>query len=278
MVEQRENVAYWHMAHSYVRGNWRNDALSSPMILAKCCHDLDQIVWNREGDPVRRLQSFGSLLYFRTENAPTGAPLRCTDGCPMADDCPFYAPRIYLGENLGWPTETISVDLSYEGRLHALQTGPYGRCVYQSDNTVVDHQVVSMEHASGAVTTLIMQGHSDEEERTLRYDGTRATLRGRTRVRGESEITVTDHLTGAVEVIPIREEGGHGGGDARLLRTFAESVRAGARDALTSGRVSLESHLLAFAAERSRLNGSVVDMDAYRAEIESTVGGTRQHV
>lgn len=105
----------------------------------------------------------------------------------------------------------------------------------------------------------------------MRYDGTRATLRGRTRVRGESEITVTDHLTGKTELIPIpHAEGGHGGGDARILQTFADAVRAGSKEALTSARISLESHLLAFAAERSRLSGTIVDMPAYRAEIEST--------
>ena len=40
-ISQRENLSWWHMVHSYVRGNWRNKAQSSPMILAKCCHDLD---------------------------------------------------------------------------------------------------------------------------------------------------------------------------------------------------------------------------------------------
>ncbi|HLJ67689.1 MAG TPA: Gfo/Idh/MocA family oxidoreductase, partial [Chloroflexota bacterium] len=93
-IEHRENVAYWHMAHSYVRGNWRNAAISSPMILAKCCHDLDLIVWMTADNPVRRLHSFGSLSHFRPEQAPPGATERCTDGCPAAESCPFYAPRV----------------------------------------------------------------------------------------------------------------------------------------------------------------------------------------
>jgi predicted dehydrogenase len=268
-VEHRENVAFWHMAHSYVRGNWRNQESTSPMILAKCCHDLDQIVWNLPDTPVTHLHSFGSLSHFRPEHAPEGAPARCTDGCPAAETCPFYAPRIYLTDNTGWPTQTISVDLSYESRLHALQTGPYGRCVYHCDNTVVDHQVVTMEHAGGTVSTLTMQGHSDVEERTMRYDGTRATLRARHRHTGGSEITLHDHLTGSVERLKVDEpRGGHGGGDALLLRAFADAVRAGATDSMTSARTSLESHLLAFAAERSRADGAPVDMARFRAETE----------
>lgn len=94
-ISHRENVSYWHMAHSYVRGNWANLSRSAPMILAKCCHDFDILLWWLERR-CERLSSTGSLLHFRPENAPTGAPLRCTDGCPAADVCPYYAPRIYL--------------------------------------------------------------------------------------------------------------------------------------------------------------------------------------
>lgn len=271
-VEQRENVAFWHMAHSYVRGNWSNVERAAPMILAKCCHDLDILVWNMAGDPVQRLHSFGSLTHFRPENAPPGAPARCLDGCPAADACPYYAPRIYLGENTGWPVNTITADLSYEGRLRALESGPYGRCVYHCDNDAVDHQVVSMEHASGAVVTLIMHGHSDEEVRTMRYDGTRATLKGRFGVT--SEITIHDHLTGEVERIEVGPgRGGHGGGDEGLMHAFVEAVREGAPP-LTGARMSLESHLLAFAAERSRAQGAVISMEDFHQIVEREAAGS----
>jgi predicted dehydrogenase len=270
-VEHRENVAYWHMAHSFVRGNWSNAGRSSPMILSKCCHDLDILVWMMAGNPVVRLHSFGSLLHFRPAHVPPGAPARCTDGCPAANDCAFYAPRLYLTDDIGWPTAALSVDLSYDARLRALQTGPYGRCVYQVDNDVVDHQVVNMEHRDGAVATLVMHGHSHEEGRTMRYDGTRATLRARFTHHGGPEITLYDHRSGAVEDIPVpaADASGHGGGDSRLLQAFADAVRHTHREGLTSARASLESHLLGFAAERSRTTGAVIDVAAYRAEIEA---------
>jgi hypothetical protein len=208
-------------------------------------------------------------MEFRPQNAPPGAPDRCLDGCPAAETCGYYAPRIYLGDTTGWPVNTITADLSYEGRHRALETGPYGRCVYHSDNDAVDHQVVSMEHADGAIVTLIMHGHSDEEVRTMRYDGTRATLKGRFGVT--SEITIHDHRTGTVETIEVGPgRGGHGGGDEGLMRAFVEAVR-GRSGALTDARMSLESHLLAFAAERSRASGSVVEMDRYRTDVERGV-------
>ncbi len=269
-IEHRENVAFSHMAHSYVRGNWNNSERASPMILSKCSHDFDLLTWMMHGNPVRRLHSFGSLMHFRSECAPAGTPERCTDGCPAAESCLFYAPRQYLTEDVGWPTETISVDLSHASRLRALQTGPYGRCVYRAENDVVDHQVVTMEHNDGATVTLIMQGHSDREERTMRIDGTRATLRARFQVSGVSEMTVHDHLTDAEERIAVDagQHSGHGGGDAGLIRAFVEAVRSGGDTSPISARMSLESHLLAFAAERSRVTGEMIDMPTFRAEVE----------
>ena len=272
-VEHRENVAYWHMAHSFVRGNWRDSQIESPMILAKCCHDMDILFWNL--GPVRRLNSFGSLIHYRPENVPPGAPERCTDGCPAADECCFYAPRWYLTDNTGWPVSVISEDLSLEARRRALETGPYGRCVYRCDNDVVDHQTVNIEFESGATGVLFMHGHSHEEGRTMRYDGTRATLRGKFGYGIGDSIEIHDHLTGRVEQIDPRLKAGqhtlaagHGGGDAGVMAAFVKALRdPGA--AMTTARESLESHLMAFAAEEARVNGSIVYIDDFRHRAET---------
>jgi predicted dehydrogenase len=312
-VEHRENVSYWHMAHSYVRGNWGNSLLSSPMILAKCCHDLDLLYWNL-GRCVQ-LSSVGSLRHYRPQNAPPDAPERCTDGCPQAVTCAWYAPRLYLDlvplahivrrspnvrERLGaalllnypglaqrirrffpaldaamdyrgWPVSVISEDTGREARRKALETGPYGRCVYRCDNDVVDHQIVTMEFGGGVSAVLAMHGHAHEESRTLRVDGTRATLRGRYHPYQE-EIEIHDHLTGKVETIrpavARSGAGGHGGGDAGLMAAFVRAVRRQAQ-ALTTARESLESHLMAFAAEEARLSRQMVQMDAFRREAEA---------
>jgi Predicted dehydrogenases and related proteins len=270
-VEHRENVVYWHMAHSFVRGNWRNVETSAPMILAKCCHDFDILYWNLH-ERVTRLASFGSLIHFRPQNAPAGATERCTDGCPAAEQCPFDARRIYLNmNNTGWPVTAITNDLSYEGRLKALQEGPYGRCVYHSDNNVVDHQIVNMEFPSGTSVALVMHGHSHEEARTMRYDGTRATLRGKFDYRA-GWIEIWDHVTNRrIDVdIPVAESG-HGGGDFGVVRAFLRAVRGEAQP-LTTAREALESHLMAFAAEEARLDGTVVDMADFRRRAELSTG------
>jgi predicted dehydrogenase len=284
-VEHRENVVYWHMAHSFVRGNWRNEGLSSPMILAKCCHDLDILTWNLPS-PVKRLSSIGNLKHYRAENVGPEIPLRCTDGCPIEPTCPYSAIGIYLelrpfadriedaepalyaldAPNV-WPFNVITPDVSRAGRLHAIETGPYGRCVYRCDNDVVDHQMVTMELESGTSVVLVMHGHSHEEGRTMRYDGTRATLRAR--FGHQSEITIHDHLTNTVETIPVAQKvAGHGGGDHNLMADFLSALR-GEIPPLTSARASLESHLLAFAAEEARHQGTLVDMAEFRARAEA---------
>lgn len=266
-VEHRENAVYWHMAHSFVRGHWRNEAESSPMILAKCSHDLDLLVWNM-GGPAKKLQSFGSLIHFRPENAPAGATKRCTDGCPAADQCPFDARPIYLNmATESWPVRAIPGDLSLESRQKALETGPYGRCVYYCDNDVVDHQTLNMEFEGGRSVVMVMHGHSHQEGRTMRYDGSRGTLRGQF-YGHEQRIEIHDHLTDRCETIEIPlSESGHGGGDFGTVKSFVQAMR-GEAEALTNARTSMESHLMAFAAEESRHNSSVIDMADFRQRAE----------
>lgn len=267
-VEHRENLAYWHMAHSYVRGNWRQEATSGPMILAKCCHDFDILYWILQKQVVW-LNSFGSLIHFRPENAPEGATQRCTDGCPVSEECKYYAPRLYVSDQDGWPWNAVTLNATEQARLEALKTGWYGRCVYFSDNDVVDHQTVNMELEDGTTVTLTMQGQGEEECRTMRYDGTKATLYGKFAASGHI-MEVHDHLSGKVEHIAIkdRDESGHGGGDFGIVRSFVNAVNGKPDDSITTARESLESHLLAFAAEEARLNRTVIHMPDFRKRVE----------
>jgi predicted dehydrogenase len=284
-VEHRENVAYWHMAHSFVRGNWRRRDESSPMILAKCCHDLDLLYWII-GERFTHLSSMGSLRHFRADQAlRDGIPRRCTDGCPIEAECPFSAPGIYLERRpwrsiaLGvdsvphydfsverdWPFSVLAHgDTSPKALRLALETGPYGRCVYHCDNDVVDHQVVLMRSESGISVTLTMHGHSHEEGRTMRYDGTRATLEGHFG-HSRNMIVVHDHLTGRTEVVyPLGTHVTHGGGDAGLMKSLVHSLRKGTTSPLSSADAALESHLLAFAAEEARIGICMIDLADYR--------------
>jgi predicted dehydrogenase len=276
-VDHRENLIFWHMAHSFVRGNWRNLETSAPMILAKCCHDLDILYWIL-GQPVTRLNSFGSLTHFRPENAPPGAPLRCTDGCPVADECKFFAPRLYISDADDFTQNAVTYEATIEARTRVLPLSPYGRCVYHCDNDVVDHQTMNMELADGTTVTMTMNGHSNEECRTMRYDGTRATMFAKFSKKG-NKISIHDHLSGTVEIIQLEDAdtSGHGGGDFGLIRSFLQAVKGEPDDSFTSARESLESHLLAFAAEESRLSKQVVEMQDFRVRAEQDASNVLSH-
>ena len=220
----------------------------------------------------RQLQSFGSLTWFKPENAPKARRSRCTDGCPAAESCKYYAPHVYMPGGVGsdYMRHIVSLDQRPEAIMNALETGPYGRCVYHCDNDVVDHQSLNMELGDGTTITMTMQGQGNYEGRSMRWDGTRATLYGKF-TEGGDKITIHDHLTGEVEDVPIiaRDESGHGGGDYGIVRSFLNAVKGVPDDSVTTARESLESHLMAFAAEELRLTHTVVDMAEYRARVEA---------
>lgn len=255
-INQIENVGYWHQAHSFVRGNWRTVRETSPMILQKSCHDMDIILWLM-GRDCRKVQSFGSLRHFTPENAPAGAPERCLDGCPHAQTCPYYAPSLYLDMNrTGWPVDVITTDLSEEGRKKALQEGPYGRCVYHCDNDVVDRQVVNLEFDNGAVATFTMTAFSADFSRQLKIFGTKGQIQAD---MGTGEVVLHRFGEQKQEVPIDTAVSGHGGGDYGIIRDYLRILREGG-ESKTSAAVSLQSHLICFAAERSRKEMIVVDI------------------
>jgi len=261
-AQHLEPVGYWHQAHSFVRGNWRREDEAAPMLLAKSCHDLD---WIRHvvGAPCRAVSSFGSLTHFRREAMPEGATERCLD-CPVEGDCPYSAKKIYLGFAergvTGWPLDVLTPEPTRENLLTALRDGPYGRCVYDCDNDVVDHQVVNMEFEGGATAAFTMTAFTQAAQRKTRLFGTRGELEGaaaRIRVHDFMSDSDTEHDIDATAGALV----GHGGGDHGLMDAFVGALETGDASRLLSGATeSLESHLMVFAAERARREGRVVTM------------------
>ncbi|HXX48642.1 MAG TPA: Gfo/Idh/MocA family oxidoreductase [Myxococcota bacterium] len=274
LIDMREHVSYWHMAHSYVRGKFRNRAIAAPFILAKSCHDLDLLAWFAESRATQ-VSSFGALAAYVPERAPEGAPERCSAACPAQASCPWDAERFYLRPDDSvarfWPFSDLSADPSLEARRRALAESPYGRCVFRCDNDVMDHQVVSVAFESGLVGTLGVHGSASEERRTIRVSGHLGELRG---VMQTGLIEVWHHGAPQIETIRISASPGHGRGDRGLIEHFCDLVARNAHDETrTSGRVALESHYLGFAAERARLESRVVDMATYRGEVAAAARG-----
>jgi predicted dehydrogenase len=262
-LQHLEPVGFWHQAHSFVRGNWRNEALSSPMLLAKSCHDLDWIRYIM-GKPCVQVSSFGSLRHFRAAERPAGAADRCLD-CAVEPECPYSAPRIYLSflrRGRGWPVDVITTDPSEAGVLAALRDGPYGRCVYACDNDVVDQQVVNMRFADDSSASFTMTAFTRARDRETRIFGTRGEIYGNGQL-----IEIYDFLTDSIERIDVNEGAdgsilsGHGGGDGAVMASFVAAVAGNDPSRILSGPAeSLETHLMVFAAEAARREGRVVDV------------------
>ena len=262
-INLQENIGYSHFAHSYVRGNWRNSALACPAILAKSCHDLDMLYW-LAGSKAQHIVSTGKLSWFNRENAPAGVPERCLDGCPKSDTCPWYAPDLYLTENTGWPASVISEDTSLEARIHALETGPYGRCVYHCDNDVVDHQHAMISFANGVTASFALCAFTAEKSREIRVAGTAGEIVGDLQ---EGWLELRTFLTGYRDKIRLNAPAaGHNGGDDALMNDIAALFGSpqGEIDSRSRLEESLEGHWMAFAAEKSRATGTIVAMDGFR--------------
>jgi predicted dehydrogenase len=257
-VQWTENVGYWHQAHSFVRGNWRNSGQSSPMILQKSCHDMDMLQW-LVGAECEAVSSFGSLSYFHEGNAPAGSTARCTDGCAVEKTCPFSAIKWYYNEKNDFVQRAASISNKLEDRWEAIRTGPYGRCVYRCDNDVVDHQVVNLRFAGDVTVSFTMTGFTEENARTFKIMGTEGQIRGH---EDRNEIEVKRFGGAMQRHYPEEVEGGHKGADTLLMSEFVAQLESGAASR-TSGIVSAKSHLIAFAAEASRRSGRTIEMKAY---------------
>jgi predicted dehydrogenase len=258
-VQHLEPVGWWHQAHSFVRGNWRNSVESGPMLLTKSCHDLDWLAYLLGGAPAS-VASFGGLAHFHPGKKPDGAADRCLD-CPVESACPYSAKRLYLNclddDDLAeWPLAAVTPSRDRESVLRALRDGPYGRCVYNCDNDVVDNQVVAMQYASGLTATFTMTAFTPMQRRQTRLFGSHGSVDGDGRF-----LRVTDFRNGEAEMIDTGDPGeaGHDGGDGGLVDALLTAVADNDPARLSSTMAaSLASHRVVWAAERARLTGTVV--------------------
>ncbi|MBR2568057.1 MAG: gfo/Idh/MocA family oxidoreductase, partial [Paenibacillus sp.] len=214
--------------------------------------------------PCVRVSSYGSLMHFHKGNAPEGATDYCLDGCPVEAGCAYSAPRFYFGEGKGWARH-FTEELTRENIIKGLKETDYGRCVYKSSNNVVDHQVINMEFQNGATAMFSMSGFTRHQERRIQIMGTKGELRGE-----NGRIVLMDFLTHEKTEIEIPPQTtGHGGGDSGIVRSFLREIaQYGTSASLTSAEVSVRSHLMAFAAEESRLNkGQSIELADYYAKL-----------
>ncbi len=263
-MQHFEPIEHIHMSHSYVRGNWHNSKKTTPIILAKSCHDLDIIKWML-GKESKKIQAFGNLKWFRKENAPAGSTERCADGCAVESTCPYSAQKIYYRKR-GW---TYVFDLPEEKEkqgdaiLNYLKTTNYGRCVYKMENDQCDHYVSNILFEDGVTASFSMEAFTPYGGRRTRVMGSMGFIEG-----DMNKFTIHDFRTGETKTYESKaldqenyKNQGHGGGDWRLAADWVQAVSRQDASLLSSTiDASIESHVMCFAAEKSRKEDKVVEI------------------
>ncbi len=259
-IQANEQVTYWHQAHSFVRGNWRNSDQTSPMLLQKCCHDMDILLW-MTGKHCVAVSSFGSLSHFTAKNAPEGAPDMCSEACPKFGECPYSIKECYYKPaekgNFGWPLDVVEPEPNIEKLKETLKTSQYGRCVYKCDNNVVDHQVVNILLEDDLTISFNMCAFTSGGGRNIHIMGTKGDVIAKME-DNSIQLTLFGQESKMVETVAETDAFGHGGGDYILVKDLVELMNGNRREGLSSIDDSIESHLLALAAEHSRANGGVL--------------------
>jgi predicted dehydrogenase len=255
-MQHLEPIEHVHMSHSYVRGNWHNSKATTPIILAKSCHDLDILRWiiNK---PAKSIQAFGDLKWFRAANAPAGSSDRCINSCAVENSCPFSALKIYYRNR----QRTYVFDLPEEKEkqgdyiLEQLRTTNYGRCVYKMENDQPDHYTTNILFETNITASFSMEAFTSYEGRRTRIMGSMGDIVG-----DMEKMTHTDFRTGAVTEWKQSSDM-HGGGDWRLAANWVQAVAKKDANLLTSTiDASIESHIMGFMAEQSRMEKKVMDI------------------
>jgi predicted dehydrogenase len=255
-MQHLEPIGHVHMSHSYVRGNWHNSKQTTPIILAKSCHDLDILKW-MINKPSQKIQAFGDLKWFRKENAPEGSTERCADGCKVEAECPYSAQRIYYRDRMRLHVFDMPEDKNQHAEHIAekLKTTNYGRCVYRMENDQPDHYICNIQFADSVTASFSMEAFTSYEGRRTRVMGSMGDIVG-----DMNSFVLTDFRTGK-KTEWKQESDGHGGGDWRLVADWIQAVDQQNPALLTSTiDASIESHVMGFAAEKSRKENKVIEI------------------
>jgi len=266
-MQHMEPIEWRHMMHSYVRGNWHDSAVTTPIILAKSCHDLDIMRWIMD-EPCDKIAGFGDLSFYTRENAPEGSGDRCLD-CPVEESCAYSAKKMYLRdkERIYAIMPVVPYDdpeTLNELILHSLKTTNYGRCAFKMENDQPEHLACAMEFRSGATATFNMDGFTSYHGRRTRLMGTKGDLVGDGDKFTYTDYATRESFTWDISITDVKgyEDSGHGGGDYRFVSDLLNAVYHRDETLLTSTvAASVESHVMGFRIEKSRKGGGVQRVD-----------------
>ena len=255
-VEHMEAIGHMRFTHNYVRGRWAKEANNTFLLLHKCIHDIDFVAW-LVNEPCSRVSSFGSLGYFKPSQAPKGSGKRCLDDCLILETCPYSALRLYVDGDLTDRIQDLGDTYTREDRLEVVRSGPFGACVWQADNDVVDHQIVSMEFASGTTATCTMTGYSATHGRRTRLQGSEGEL-----LFDEAlgSVTIKNFSNLKPEIIRIQPPDSYHPEDREIVANWLSAIHDSSNGVIVNAQEATKTHAIVFAAERSRKEKRTIEM------------------
>ena len=244
-VSHQEFVGIDRMLHTFVRGYWNRAETTAPSFVSKCCHDVDMLLWVT-GAKIKRVQSAGSLAWYRPENAPEGSTDRCIT-CPVEQDCSYSAVDMYLRRGVWTRNFTVPEGKTLEEVLEdQMRTGRFGRCAFRCDNDVADRQLVTLTATDGILITIEMNALTRREGRETVFAGTK----GEMIVTGQV-IEVRDRTGSLIQKLDFSQEASlpyHANADLLLVEDFIRAVADPDRSPAVTLEDSLESHRICFLA------------------------------
>lgn len=262
-IDHMEAISHIRFTHNYVRGRWSKEENNTFLLLHKCCHDVDFLAWLID-DECSRVSSFGSLTYFTPSNAPEGSGRRCFQNCLLVDSCPYSALRIYVDADLTDRLQDLGNVDTREDRLEAINHGPFGVCVWQAGNNVVDHQVVSMEFLKGTTATCTLSGYSAIHGRRTTIQGTKAELLFS---EATDTISIRKFSEPDPEHIQVQRLGSYHPEDQEIVDNWLSVIFDPLSKRMTvDAKEAKRTLAIVFAAELSRKENRSVEMEEFYSE------------
>ncbi len=266
-----EHVSYHHISTSYVRGKWGNsDNCKTSMLLAKCCHDLDIMMWMMGDVKPQTVSSCGSIFQFKPEMAPENAGTKCLVDCPHVDTCLYSTKRLYIDhpdrwECYVWAELEDRENATIEEKINLLKSdSPYAKCIYKSDNNVVDHQSVMVRFENGATGTHNMIGGAARPLRRIEIVGTKGEIYGEfehndihvLKINPDPGCEFDEEI---IDLSSFDMSQGHGGGDLGLAKDFVSYV-SGEKPSVSCTNIfdSIAGHKTVFLADESMACGKTI--------------------
>lgn len=253
-IQYNKNIGYFDFIHDHVRGSWRNSSDTSPLILSKGCNDIDILLYLTES-ACEKISSFGNLNYFNSRYHTEDMSENCFN-CKVEESCPYSSKKIYIDKNRNINT-AVHINPTKENLTEILQKGPYGRCVYKCDNNVVDNMASILQFENGTTATFNLSAFTKESDINIKLMFSRGEVEGsfinneiKLRKFGQDEATV---------IIPCNSSEINNFGINELIKDFVKAIKNKDSSMIKCNvKDSIESHIIAFAAEYSRISDEVI--------------------